>query len=893
MKKLPSTLALLAAALSGLGGGSESRAAYVTEPETVFYGRIINRISGQTYVLSEGTLTWRIRRSNGPLVTLTTQIQPLKDGAYSYRLNVPQQALGLGLTTSTNVVPLTAQPTTCVHEQISVDGFPAVILAPGSSSFIVSQTKRAATYRLDLEVTNPLYDLDEDGLPDWWQDRYLVDDPNADLDGDGRNNRAEFQNGSDPNHDDRVPSLATQELRAYADGTTTVLLRAIDTDSSTTNLTYTLSAAPEESTLYLRNTTAGGANHDSALAIGASFSQADVNAGRVVLVHQGNSAASGNLQVVLRDENTNHPAFTGTVAVAFYRPATTMSVADLGGALSTAPRRFPALAGMTAGEEPMAAGYVLSKEMGFVVSDVADEGLGLNLAAPSSALTASEYQSQYVPSYGADRRHLFLGGAGSDHISGSMESDLIIGGRSRDWLRGNGGADLFVYCTPSDGNDVIEDFSIVEGDSIDVSRLLNGSSPWVTNYLLLVASGTNSQLRLSFNGTGGSYSDMTLTLAGVQMNQSTFFGLLESGQIYTGGKVLAPRVTVLASQPNASENGPVSGEFTLTRSGSLDAALSVNLQLTGTAVNGSDYAFVSPQATFLPGNRSLTIQINPYVDTETELGEVVDLAVLGGPGYELGSNTTARVTIEDLAPQIAIETLEPTAVKSDLTPGLILVSRSGVLDRSVLVRLNISGTASPTDYQGVPTFINLAAGQATALITVTPRPTAIITGGAEFVQVSIRLDSTYKVGQPSEARVTLVDEMFTFPSWRERFFAGVPGDLSTFAMGDIGLTGIQHFKRYAFGLDPHSPATSPGRPFFQFRDSRLTVQFRRPASVADVQYAIEVSEDLVTWHAGDSYVKPFSPPELANQPETAVYRVERPVNESRTMFMRVRPIYAP
>lgn len=893
MKNLPSTLVLLAAALAGLGGASESRAATVSEPETIFYGRIINRLSGQTYVLQEGALTWRIRRSNGTVVTLAAELQPLKGGVYSYRLNVPHQALGLGLYSSTSVVPLSAQPTTCVHEQISVDGFPAVILAPGSSTFAVSQSKRATTYRLDLEVTSPLYDLDEDGLPDWWQSRYLVNDPNADPDGDGRNNLSEFLNGSDPNHDDRVPSLATQELRAYADGTTAVLLRAIDTDSSPTNLTYTLSATPEEATLYLRNATAGGANHDSALTNGATFSQADVNAGRVVLVHQGDSASPGSLQVVLRDENTNHPAFTGTVAVAFYRPAAAPSVADLSAALSTVPQRFPVLAGMTAGEEPMAAGYVLSKEMGFVVSDGADESIGQNLAAPSSALSASEYQSQYLPSYGADRRHLFLGGAGSDHISGSMESDILIGGRGRDWLRGNGGADLFVFCTPSDGNDVIEDFNRLEGDVIDVSRLLIGPSPWVTNYLLLAASGTNSQLRLSFNGTGGSYSDMTLTLAGVQMNQSTFLALVESGQIYTGGKVLAPRVTVLASQPIASENGPVPGEFTLTRSGSLEAALTVNLQLTGSAVNGSDYAFVSPQATFLPGNRSLIVQINPIVDTVTELNEVVDLAVLAGLGYEPGSTATARITIEDLAPQIAIETLEPTAVKSDLTPGVLLVSRSGVLDRSVLVRLNISGTASPTDYQGVPSFINLLAGQATALITVTPRPTAIFTGGAEFVQVSIRPDLTYKVGQPSEARVTLVEEMFTFPAWRDRFFAGVPGDLSTFAAGDIGSTGIQHFKRYAFGLDPHAPGTSPGRPLFQFQDSHLTVQFRRPASVADVQYAIEVSEDLVTWHAGDSYVKPMTSPELATQPETAAYRVERPISDSRTMFMRVRPVYIP
>ena len=66
-----------------------------------------------------------------------------------------------------------------------------------------------------------------------------------------------------------------------------------------------------------------------------------------------------------------------------------------------------------------------------------------------------------------------------------------------------------------------------------------------------------------------------------------------------------------------------------------------------------------------------------------------------------------------------------------------------------------------------------------------------------------------------------------------------------------------------------------------------------PVSVADVQYAIEVSEDLVTWHAGDNYVEPFHAPELASQPETAAYRVKRSISEARTMFMRVRPVYVP
>src|SRR6185503_18169400 len=205
-------------------------------------------------------------------------------------------------------------------------------------------------------------------------------------------------------------------------------------------------------------------NPDSVLSIGSTFSQADVNAGRVVLAHQGGSVAPTSLQVVLRDEQASHGASTGTVAVVFYRPASGLSAAQLTASFSTAPLRLPRVTGLTADEEPMAVAYMLSKEMGFIVRDGADQALNLELAAPSSERTSSDYQSLYVPSYGLDRRHLFLGGAGSDRLSGSMEADILIGGRGQDTLYGHGGADLFVLCTTNDGNDIIADFSLSEGD---------------------------------------------------------------------------------------------------------------------------------------------------------------------------------------------------------------------------------------------------------------------------------------------------------------------------------------------------------------------------------------------------------------------------------------------
>jgi hypothetical protein len=384
---------------------------------------------------------------------------------------------------------------------------------------------------------------------------------------------------------------------------------------------------------------------------------------------------------------------------------------------------------------------------------------------------------------------------------------------------------------------------------------------------------------------------MTLTLG---TPVADLFTLVERGHLLTGDKVLPPRISIAASISNASENGPAAGEFTITRAGPADSAVSVNLLVSGSAGNGVDYRFVAGQATFLAGQRSMTLEIMPYVDALTELAEVVEIILQPGTGYDLGVDTRAQVTLLDLMPVISIEALEPLAVKSEMSAGLFLVTRTDVNDRSVLVRLNVSGNASTvTDYQSISSFINLQPWQTTALIPVTLKPTASLANGAEYVEVSVRADSTYRLGNPASARVMLVDERLTFVDWRARNFAGSTDDIFAFANQDFGQTGIRHIARYAFGLDPIAPQRSTGGPIFQIRDGHLTVSFRRPAALSDVRHVVEVSDDLVTWHSGESFWTEFSMPEHTGNPEIVSFRAARSVSETAKLFMRVRVIYTP
>jgi len=65
----------------------------ISEPGTIFYGKIINRTSGQEYLLTNGHLLWTISRPDGSQVALATELKALRNGDNSYRLDVPHQAL--------------------------------------------------------------------------------------------------------------------------------------------------------------------------------------------------------------------------------------------------------------------------------------------------------------------------------------------------------------------------------------------------------------------------------------------------------------------------------------------------------------------------------------------------------------------------------------------------------------------------------------------------------------------------------------------------------------------------------------------------------------------------------------------------------------------------------
>ncbi|MFM7221540.1 MAG: bluetail domain-containing putative surface protein, partial [Nodosilinea sp.] len=105
-------------------------------------------------------------------------------------------------------------------------------------------------------------------------------------------------------------------------------------------------------------------------------------------------------------------------------------------------------------------------------------------------------------------------------------------------------------------------------------------------------------------------------------------------------------VVIAATDATAGEtNNP--GQFTLTRTGSTAAALTVNLTRTGTALNDTDYTTSPATVSFAAGSSTTVVNLTATDDLLVEGNETVIFTLSSGTGYTVGATASATVTISD------------------------------------------------------------------------------------------------------------------------------------------------------------------------------------------------------------------------------------------------------
>ena len=840
--------------------GTTAAQAFISEPETLVYGRILNRANPNLeQLVTEGTLHWTLQKPDGSSVVLTGEVDALSGGDFSYLVRIPHQAMMLGQQASPLVLPLGTTTTTASHSSISFNGAPANMLVPATSVFELDQLLRASAMRVDLEINAASPDGDGDGIPDWWEDEHGLDKQNAsdaltDANGNGRNNLAEYLAGSDPNHDSTHPLLLTREVIAYSEAKSLLLLETADSDSTPAQLTYTLHAAPTGGKLVLRNATPLPATTSVELTAGATFTQADVSAGRLVFEHTAGETP-GALEIGVRDQALDHPESRGTVAVLLFDPA-------------------PGLVAATAEESLRLEARRLAKDHGHLVADLGPTAGKHLLSAPSAGLSTTAYTA-HVASYGAEVPHVFIGGPADDTFSGGAAADHFHGGAGANTFTGGPGADSFLFTGTSSKVETITDFTPAQGDLIDLSGVLDGLSTRLTDYVRIRRSGADALMEISAAGLNSGFSDRVIRLQNSALQSGDLLNLYYAGNLETGAVGLPPRVSLAATGPQASENGPTAGQFTISREGDSDLPLTVNLLITGNATNGVDYQSVPTAITIPAGQAAAVVSILPYVDATVEFSEVVAFQLAESTTYLTGTATIAQIVIEDLKPQLSLEVIEGIAGVSDGTPGAVLIRRSGLLSPEVFVQFTLSGTArSGIDYNTVTPYLTLAPGQTTRIVEFVPKANASFgSAEAKTIRMTLKPDAAFASMVPA-ASLVLVPQRLSYDEW----LASRGVEASDEALIHYG---------FSTGLPSNHPSIFSRQPKATIENGYLTLRFRKKPGVTDMNYQVQYSTNLNQWQTGPDVIEDITPQVAPNDPAAAVFRSKTPISAQRVAAMRV------
>ncbi|MEM6573466.1 MAG: hypothetical protein AAF736_04300, partial [Pseudomonadota bacterium] len=166
-----------------------------------------------------------------------------------------------------------------------------------------------------------------------------------------------------------------------------------------------------------------------------------------------------------------------------------------------------------------------------------------------------------------------------------------------------------------------------------------------------------------------------------------------------------PEVNLSLVEGAMDEAGPVTGRFRVTRTnaGNPTAALTVNIDITGTAQRNVDYELPgifsgSPLAVQIPRDvNEVEFELTPRLDNIVEGVEDIQVTLEPDPSlYTVGAQTQANLTLADSVTEVNLSVVDSEMSEAGLVPGTYRVTRTnaGNVNQPITVNLDIGGTAA-------------------------------------------------------------------------------------------------------------------------------------------------------------------------------------------------------
>ncbi len=213
--------------------------------------------------------------------------------------------------------------------------------------------------------------------------------------------------------------------------------------------------------------------------------------------------------------------------------------------------------------------------------------------------------------------------------------------------------------------------------------------------------------------------------------------------------------------PNSMSEDGGTGLFTLTRTGSTDAALEVSYTVSGEATPGDDYEALPGSVTIPAGSDTATITVNAINDTQGEDTENVTLLIKGSAEYEIREQVAASIPIADDGDVAfaSVEAVRPsTYERIPDESGLFSIQISSPTATGLTVDFDITGNAqSDVDYFFVVNSVFILPGETSADVIIVPMDNDRL-DGTRSVTITLKEGIGYEFGDSIEATVEIRDD---------------------------------------------------------------------------------------------------------------------------------------
>jgi hypothetical protein len=190
-----------------------------------------------------------------------------------------------------------------------------------------------------------------------------------------------------------------------------------------------------------------------------------------------------------------------------------------------------------------------------------------------------------------------------------------------------------------------------QGGAYEPAFFAAGNSPRmydVYSQLLAGAKASGLELFANFNFTGGLYPSSFGAFGALQsMTQLTNAAPKYRALLDAANPGATPQIGVETVVAAASESGPASGSWRISRSGNTSATLAVNFTLGGSAT-AADYTGIPSSLSFAAGEATKLVTLMPIDDTQVEGAEQAIFTLVAAAGYTIdAARVSGTVTIAD------------------------------------------------------------------------------------------------------------------------------------------------------------------------------------------------------------------------------------------------------